>query len=469
MPPPEVCDLARRTKDARFDGLFFTGVRSTRIFCRPVCPAPTPKPQHIHYFPSAAAASEAGYRPCLRCRPELSPGIGAQDETVRRALALIGEGWLEERSMDDLAREVCVSARHLRRLFSDKLGSSPWAVFQAHRLLLAKQLLTETTLPITQVALASGFKSLRRFNDSFRARCGTAPSAVRRQHIRAAPYDGLQLRLAYRPPMDFGYLLDGLRRYVTPGIERISDTGYERNVSTSDRVQWIRVSGGKQGCSELRLETFGVTPTDVQPLVRRVRRVFDLDADLYSAHAVLNAEPRIAHSIAAHPGRRIAGAWDAVEAVARAIVSVHHSGPSLNACMVALSVDCPGAPPGLDRRFASAAELSQIAQATANGLLGPNAARALQVFAAALLERRLDFKRGADVGRLRGTLAVGCGVACHRCTGTGRTTARPPGRLAPRYLCGRFATVACLCLFALGGAPQPLSIARVPRATPLPC
>src|SRR5262245_45390513 len=169
LPPREVCDRARRTRDARFDGIFFTGVRSTRIFCRPVCPAPTPKAHHILYFPSAAAALSEGYRPCLRCRPEVASGLRLRDETVRRAMALIADGILLQASIEDLAARVAVSPRHLRRLFAEKVGATPQQVFQAQRLLLAKQLLTETELPVTEVALAAGFGSVRRFNDVFRA------------------------------------------------------------------------------------------------------------------------------------------------------------------------------------------------------------------------------------------------------------------------------------------------------------
>ena len=146
MPPREVCDRARRTKDARFDGLFFTAVRSTRIFCRPVCPAPTVKPNNVVYYPTAAAASSAGFRPCLRCRPELAPGVRPADETVRRALDLITDGFLRDASVEALASRVAVSPRHLRRLFMLKLGATPGQVHQMQRLLLAQQLLKESTL-----------------------------------------------------------------------------------------------------------------------------------------------------------------------------------------------------------------------------------------------------------------------------------------------------------------------------------
>jgi AraC family transcriptional regulator, regulatory protein of adaptative response / DNA-3-methyladenine glycosylase II len=389
MPPREVCDLARRAKDARFDGLFFTGVRSTRIFCRPVCPAPTPKPQHIVYFPSAAAASDAGYRPCLRCRPELSPGIHVQDEIVRRALVLIGEGWLEDRSVEALAAKVCVGARHLRRLFSEKLGSSPLEVHQAHRILLAKQLLTETALPITEVALASGFASVRRFNDGFKARYGAAPSTVRR---RVAPIDPgtLRLRLGYRPPLDFGYLLERMRMDAIAGIERVTDSAFERNASTKDRTQWIRVSASRRREYELILETFGVLPNDIQSLVRRVRRVFDLDADLHAAHAILKRDASLALSIVKHPGRRIACAWNPLEAVTRAIVTHSRDRATAADCLTALSIERTDSPPGLDRRFPNAEELAQCRRVVQR-IAGVEAAQQVVAHAAAVLDGRMDY------------------------------------------------------------------------------
>ena len=179
------CDRARLARDARFDGVFFTAVRSTGIYCRPVCPAPPPKPRNITYYPTAAAAAAAGYRPCLRCRPELAPQAqqALAGQTVQRALALIHGGFLQEQPVADLAEKIGLSARQLQRLFVEHLGATPGQIHATHRLLLAKQLLTETTLPVTDVALAAGYNSLRRFNTAFLQGCGMTPTALRRQHL----------------------------------------------------------------------------------------------------------------------------------------------------------------------------------------------------------------------------------------------------------------------------------------------
>ena len=213
LPALAVCEQARLSRDARFDGLFFTAVTSTRIYCRPVCPAPAPKPANIRYYASAAAAEAAGFRPCLRCRPELAPGNASWhrgEHVVARALKLIEAGALSERPLAELATRVGVGARQLRRLFVAHLGAPPIDVHTTRRLLFAKQLLTETALPVTEVALASGFGSLRRFNAAFAAANRMPPRELRRQP-RAASGAALVLRLGYRPPYDFEALLAFLR------------------------------------------------------------------------------------------------------------------------------------------------------------------------------------------------------------------------------------------------------------------
>ncbi len=230
LPDPAICERARLARDARFDGVFFTAVRSTGIYCRPVCPAPAPKPRNVSYYPSAAAASAAGYRPCLRCRPELSPQAQqpAGDEAVQRALALIGEGTLQEESVETLAAEVGLGARQLQRRFLQHLGATPAQVHATRRLLLAKQLLTETALPVTQVALAAGFNSLRRFNAAFLEGCGMPPSALRRQREEVAGGE-LTLRSGYRPPLDLAAMLgfcSGARSSAWSGSTRTAIRGW---------------------------------------------------------------------------------------------------------------------------------------------------------------------------------------------------------------------------------------------------
>ncbi|RBL97914.1 DNA-3-methyladenine glycosylase 2 family protein, partial [Xanthomonas oryzae pv. oryzae] len=212
------CDRARLARDARFDGLFLTAVRSTGIYCRPVCPAPPPKPANVSDYPTAAAASAAGYRPCLRCRPELSPQAQQHlgEESVQRALAMIADGALQEQPVQTLSDAVGLSARQLQQQFVQQLGATPIQVHGTHRLLLAKQLLTETALPVTEVALAAGFNSLRRFNAAFLQGCGMPPSALRKQRAEV-PGGELTLRLGYRPPLDLPAMLAFLQRRAIPG------------------------------------------------------------------------------------------------------------------------------------------------------------------------------------------------------------------------------------------------------------
>src|SRR5690606_33196417 len=221
MPVPDACEQARRSRDPRFDGLFFTGVHSTRIYCRPVCPAPFAK--RVTYFANAPAAEAAGYRPCLRCRPELSPSDGAWrrgDAAVARALKLIDQGALADAPLAALAERVGIGERQLRRLFVDRLGAAPIGVHGTRRLLFAKQLLTETALPVTDVAMAAGFGSLRRFNTAFREAYRMAPRDLRRLKPVEAD-DSLVLRLNTRPPYDYRALLAFLSFRTVPGVELV--------------------------------------------------------------------------------------------------------------------------------------------------------------------------------------------------------------------------------------------------------
>ena len=220
------CEQARLSRDPRFDGLFFTAVTSTGIYCRPVCPAPAPRPRNVRYYASAAAAEAAGFRPCLRCRPELSPEDGTWrrgDALVARALKLIEQGALDDQPVAALAQQLHLGERQLRRLFVERLGAPPIGVRGTRRLLFAKQLLTETRLPVTEVALAAGFNSQRRFNDAFVRAYALAPRDLRRQAAFGAGRDdsALVLRMAYRPPFDPGAMLAFLRGRALPGIEHV--------------------------------------------------------------------------------------------------------------------------------------------------------------------------------------------------------------------------------------------------------
>ncbi|MGH6799962.1 MAG: bifunctional transcriptional activator/DNA repair enzyme AdaA, partial [Methylocella sp.] len=211
------CYRAICTRDVRFDGRLFTGVKTTGIYCRPVCPARTPRSENVTFYRSAAAAQEAGFRPCLRCRPETAPDLGAwrgTSNTVSRALALIELGALDEADVETFAQRLGVGARQLRRLFRRHLGASPIAVAQTRRVLLAKQLIHETRLPTSEIALAAGFGSIRRFNETFQQLFGRAPGAVRRsnaEEISAGASGEVTILLRYRPPYDWPAMLSYLQ------------------------------------------------------------------------------------------------------------------------------------------------------------------------------------------------------------------------------------------------------------------
>src|SRR5438093_1516673 len=230
----EAYALAVDARDPRFDGVFFVGITTTRVYCRPVCPSRLAYGHHRRFFDSAAAAERAGFRPCLRCRPELAPGrtvVAALSRLAHAAAQRIAAGALNGRSVADLARGLGVSERHLRRALEREIGVSPLGLAQTHRLLLAKRLLVDTDLSVTRVAFASGFQSLRRFNASFREQYGMPPSAVRRKTIAASrPAAALHLTLAYRPPLAWDALLDSLRPVAAPGVEVFAGRRYGRTV-----------------------------------------------------------------------------------------------------------------------------------------------------------------------------------------------------------------------------------------------
>ncbi len=391
------CDRARRARDPRFDGVFFTAVRSTGIYCRPVCPAPPPLPRNIHYYPSAAAAAAAGYRPCLRCRPELSPAAqqASDEDTARRALDLLHAGYLQDHSVAELAAEVGLSARQLQRQCIARLGATPQQLHANRRLLLAKQLLSETRLAVTDVALAAGFNSLRRFNDAFVAGCGMPPTAIRRQQGPVQQADGLILRLAYRPPLDFPLMLAFLRRRSIPGIECVGESDYQRVISDGQRHCVLRVSADPRR-HELRLQLPLVDPRRIPDIVRRVRRMFDLDADLGQVHAALESNLLLARGISERPGLRVPGGWDGFEIAVRAVlgqqVSVAAATTLARRLVTTYGEALPGLPEGLDRRFPAPIALLD---APLEGLGLPRTrAATLREVARACAEGRLDFRPG---------------------------------------------------------------------------
>lgn len=319
-PPREICDRARLSRDPRFDGLFFTAVTSTGIFCRPLCPAPVPKSQHVRYYATAAAAMAAGFRPCLRCRPELSPGASAWrsgSALVAGALRWIDEGLLDTAPVSVLAARTGVGERHLRRLFAETLGASPLQVAATRRLLFARSLLDGSRLPVTEVALAAGYRSVRRFNDAFGKAYGLAPRDMRRR--RGASEGGVSLRLSYRPPYDVAAMLDFLRRRAVPGLETVHEGVYQRHFVMRGEAGFVRVWADRR---EPALHLNVQHPrTDVwMEIVTRVRRMFDLDADPAAMAAVFGDDPLLAALQRRFPGTRVPGGWDGFEVAVRAVL-----------------------------------------------------------------------------------------------------------------------------------------------------
>jgi AraC family transcriptional regulator, regulatory protein of adaptative response / DNA-3-methyladenine glycosylase II len=391
-----VLDRARISRDARFDGKFFIGVTSTRIYCRPICPVRSPKRTNIRYYPTAAAAAEAGLRPCLRCRPEAAPNTPAWSGTlaaVRRGLRLIEEGFLDHRSVEELAAMLGIGTRHLHRLFMQHVGACPIAVAQTRRLHFAKRLLDETSLPIAEIALAVGYGSVRRFNDAFRKTYKRPPRELR--NGRAARLDSalgeVKLRLAYRPPCDWISLHSFFYARAIPGVELAENGIYVRTIATPHGWATIRVQP-VAGDHALELLVNRASPADLLHLSTVARRVFDLAADPETVNAVLKCDPLLGPLIDRRPGLRIPGAWNPFECAVRAIVE-QQLNVGVARTFLARLVQRTGTPiapiHGLTHLFP---EPKAVVAADLSGLgLSKRRIAVLKELSAAILDGRLDF------------------------------------------------------------------------------
>jgi AraC family transcriptional regulator, regulatory protein of adaptative response / DNA-3-methyladenine glycosylase II len=310
------CYQAMMARDPRFDGHFFVAVKSTRIYCRPICRSKRPALQSCEFFQHAAAAEVAGYRPCLRCRPEFAPGQAPADSADRLTMAAfkqIEAGSLSDQSVSDLASGLGVSDRHLRRVLLANIGVTPIQLAQTHKLLLAKQLLTDTTLPIIDVAFASGFSSLRRFNALFRQRYRFAPKALRQKNRRMRDVSSCVCRMFYRSPFDWSSLLAFFSGRMFAGVEQIDGERYRRTVGIGSHQGWISVENDPAQ-SALRVEVSNSLLPVLMQLLARLRRLFDLEATPQHIATHLGA---LAEN---HPGLRIPGAFDGFEMAIRAIL-----------------------------------------------------------------------------------------------------------------------------------------------------
>jgi AraC family transcriptional regulator of adaptative response / DNA-3-methyladenine glycosylase II len=404
-------------RDPRFDGVFFVGVYTTGIYCRPICPARTPGRARCVFFATSAQAEHAGFRACFRCRPELAPGnasVDAIDALVAAATQRIAEGALNEAPLDDLAAELGVSARHLRRALEARLGVSPVELAQSRRLALAKQLLQDTALPLTEIAFAAGFGSVRRFNAVFVDRMGSAPGALRRTHASGARSDGVTLRLDYRPPYDWARLVGFLRGRAIPGVELVGDDVYRRVVHVDGHVGEIAISPARDRPA-LRLALSPALLPVVMPLVARVRRMFDLDARPDLIVRALGNDRTLASSVAARPGLRLPGAIDPFEAAVRAMlgqqVSVAAATTLAGRFAARFGAPVTTATPGLDRRFPTPAEVVAAGPTRIVTIGMPmTRATAIHAFAREVASGALRLDRARDLDELVAQLVALPGI-----------------------------------------------------------
>jgi AraC family transcriptional regulator, regulatory protein of adaptative response / DNA-3-methyladenine glycosylase II len=400
---PDACYRALKAHDPRFDGRFFVGVSSTRIYCRPVCSVRMPRREHCHFFASAAAAEVEGYRPCLRCRPELAPGNASVDAIARLAqgaVDLIENGVLDAGGIEHLSERVGVTSRHLRRIFDTEFGVSPIEYAQTQRLLLAKRLLTDTALPVTEVALASGFASVRRFNALFKARYRMAPGRLREARGGRGLPATLAFELVYRAPYDWAAMLEFLRNRAIEGVERVTGDTYGRTVAISHGGTLHRGRIDIQRAprkAALRVLLSPSLARAIPAALSRVKHAMDLACDPDVVAAALGP------LAAASPGLRVPGTFDGFELAVRAVVGQQISvraartvlGRIAKAFGETLTVDEGDT---LSRLFPSAARIAALSPADLVALGLTNArARTVIAVAAELAAGRLRLEPESDV------------------------------------------------------------------------
>lgn len=462
----DLCYRALKGRDARFDGRFFVCVKTTRIYCRPVCPARTPKQENCFFVPSAAAAEALGYRSCLRCRPETAPGTPAwagTEASVARALRMIEEGALDEGSVEQLAARVGIGARQLHRLFVKHLGAGPLAVAGNRRLLLAKQLITETELSFSEIASAAGFQSLRRFNDAVRNVYRRNPSELRRgSKASATPAAAaISLRLGYRPPFDWARVLAYLAGRAIPGVEEVDAESYRRTYRLGGSTGTIEVTHQpERHALSVRIDGAGALP--VRQIVARVRRLFDLDADPAAITAALGDDPIVGPRLAQARGLRVPGAFEPFELAIRAVLGQQISvkgATTLSGRVVQRSgTPLPTARNGLTHLFPAPEEL---ARADLSGIgLTTGREQALKGLAAACASGACELKPGVSleesVARLVTLPGIGDWTAHYvALRGLGEPDAFPSGDLGLRKVAGGGVPIAPRALERMAEAWRP--------------
>ena len=418
---PTVCNRALDSRDARFDGLFFVGITTTRIYCRPVCPARVSYRDRRRFFDSAAAAEEAGFRPCLRCRPELAPGCALMDAVPRlahTAASRIAAGALNGRGVGQLASELGVGERQLRRAMEKELGVSPVALAQTHRLLLAKCLLTDTPLPVTQIAYASGFQSLRRFNAVFRERYRLNPSALRRRlpaSNAGQPDDMVRLTLGHRLPLAWDALMSMLRADATPGVEMIEGRRYARTAGLDGHKGLVVVEHARD-MTHLRINVSVSLLPALMPLLARLRQLLDLDAEPAVIDAHL-AGTGLAKLVTRRPGLRVPGVFDGFEFAVRAVIEEGAGSRQMAAALAGRLTQALGEP--IETGIPALNRIGVTAQRIADGGVSPLAvlgvprpeSSIIVAMARAIADRKVQLEPGSDVPATLLGLTEGCGVS----------------------------------------------------------
>ncbi|QKW16153.1 AlkA N-terminal domain-containing protein [Verrucosispora sp. NA02020] len=347
----ERCYRAVDSRDQRFDGWFYTGVTSTGIYCRPSCPAVTPKRRNVRFFPSSAAAQRAGLRACRRCRPDASPGSPEWDvraDVVGRAMRLIADGVVDRDGVPGLASRLGYTERHLHRMLRAELGAGPLALARAQRAQTARTLIETTGLGLAEIAFAAGFGSVRQFNDTVREVFGVPPSQLR--SVRRSDAGGagtVTVRLAYRPPLHAAALLGFLAQRTLPGVDEVRDGAYRRGLRLPHGPgEAVLTPADGYVVATLRLTDL----RDLAPAVARCRHLFDLDADPVAVDQTLGADPALAGAVATEPGIRVPHAVDGFETVVRAIatqqVSLASARTTLTRLLAAISDAPPDGPAG---------------------------------------------------------------------------------------------------------------------------
>jgi AraC family transcriptional regulator of adaptative response / DNA-3-methyladenine glycosylase II len=388
------------SRDRRFDGMFFTAVRTTGIFCRPSCPARTPRPENVEFFSTAAAAAEAGFRACRRCRPDASPNSPDWDtrgDVVARAVRLIRDGVIDRGGVEGLAAALGYSSRQLGRLMQEELGVGPLALARTERVRTARTLIEATAMPVSDIAFAAGFASIRQFNDTFRDMYSLSPRQLRTAGSGAEVTDELVLRLAYRRPLDLEYLLDYLRVRAVAGIETVENGAYTRSMRLAHGPAVVTLSPGAGDFVDCRLRL--ADTRDLGSAVARARRLLDLDADPEAVEATLGAAG-LGGLVASHPGIRSPGHSDPVELALRTVlgqqISLAAASTHLERLVAGAGESLPGQlrAAGVDRLFPTAEAIAALSPE--DWALPASRVRTIRALSASLADGSLDLGAGSD-------------------------------------------------------------------------